>query len=471
MLLIRQLFPYLFYQCCCQYHFINYPGANIERKNSQWSPFFIVADRGNLELYQYVSEKVNLINPAKVDGRTPLDFAAMNGNLSICRFIVANSAEKNPKDVDGITTLHLAARYGQLLVCRMLVRNVSDKNPQCNLGRTPFHAAAIGESFHFEFDGALSLNVATTLEIGDWRYRRLEICKLFIENISDKNPSDMHGYTVLHAATRSGHLEICRLVIQSVINKNPQSHFGDTPLHEAARGGHLEVCRLLMESVDDIDPVNGRGELPLHESVRSGNIQVYKLLWGNGFRNLIIKKELVKIAFQEGNLDMCKFLVDNEENCNMNIINRVLFMTLLMYLNSFFGTNFRRIWPKHYFAAVCLNLMIPFTLQILYMKTFETFVSNVFVNNLLESGHSLHFLLFSILCIVFYSTFIVPYSRLARWHFYTSFLPRFNNAAYTLMLSLVSVLTSLLFWNPLSCLFYLCIFTALRFCIKRMKGF
>ena len=411
-----------------------------------------------------MSEKVNLINPAKVDGRTPLDFAAMNGNLRICRFIIANSAEKNPKDIDGITTLHLAARYGQLLVCRMLICNVSDKNPQCNLGRTPFHAAAIGESYHFEFDGALSLDVATTLEIGDWRYRRLEICKLLIENISDKNPSDMNGYTVLHAATRSGHLEICRLVIQSVVDKNPQCHFGHTPLHEAAGGGHLEVCRLLMKSVTDINPVNGRGEMPLHESVRSGNIQVYKLLRGNGARDLTIKKALVKIAFQDGNLDMCKFLVDNEENCNMNIITRVLFMNLLMYLNSFLGTNFQRTWPKHYFAAVCLNLLVPFTLQILYMKTCETFLSNVFINNLHESGHSLHFLLIGILCIVFYSTFISK-RRLARLHFYT-FLSRFQLVSFSVL-----VLSSFVFWNPLSCLFYLCIFTTLRFCIKRMKGF
>ena len=213
-----------------------------------------------------------------------------------------------------------------------------------------------------------------------------------------------------------------------------------------------------MKSVTNIDPVNGHGEMPLHESVRSGNIQVYKLLRGTGVRDLTIKKALVKIAFQRGNLDMCKFLVDNEENCNMNIITQVLFMNLLMYLNSFFGTNFRRTWPKHYFAAVCLNLLIPFTLQILYMKTFETFVSNVFINNLHESGHSLHFLLIGILCIVFYSIFISDI-RMTRLQFYTSFL------------SLVLVLTSFVFWNPFSCLFYLCIFTTLRFIIKRMKGF
>ena len=169
---------------------------------------------------------------------------------------------------------------------------------------------------------------------------------------------------------------------------------------------------------------------------------------------------------------MCKFLVDNEENCNMNIATRVLFIALLICLNScLYWTNLRRTWPKHYFAAIFVYLLAPFTLQILYMKTFETFVSNIFINNLLESGHSLHFLLFGILCIVFYSTFIVPYSILARLHFYTSFWPGFNNAAFRVVSFLVFVLTPFLFWNPLSCSFYLCIFTTLRFCIKRMKGF
>ena len=120
-----------------------------------------------------MSEKVNLINPAKVDGRTPLDFAAMNGNLRICRFIIANSAEKNPKDADGITTLHLAARNGHLEVCRLLIDNVTDKNLQCNLGWTPFHEAAFGGNLEwspqwnrnhhvsslscFKIDGALPL--------------------------------------------------------------------------------------------------------------------------------------------------------------------------------------------------------------------------------------------------------------------------------------------------------------------------
>ena len=143
----------------------------------------------------------------------------------------------------------------------------------------------------------------------------------------------------LHLAAENGHLEVCKLIIDKVNDKNPENEDGQTPLHEAAKGGHLEVCRLLMKSVTNIDPVNGHGEMPLHESVRSGNIQVYKLLRGIGAMDLTIKKALVKIAFQEGNLDMCKFLVDNEENCNMNVTTRVLFMTLLMYLNSFFDNN------------------------------------------------------------------------------------------------------------------------------------
>ena len=159
---------------------------------------------------------------------------------------------------------------------------------------------------------------------------------------------------------------------------------------------------------------------------------------------------------------MCKILFDNEENCNMNIITRILFINLLMCLNRLFGTNFRRTWPKHYFAAVCLNLLVPFILQILYMETFETFVSNVFVNDLLESGHSLHFLLIGILCCVFYTTFIAPL------HLYTSLLS--NMAFQNLPYLVLSFLTLFLIRNPFSCWFYLCIFITLRFCIQRLKG-
>ena len=390
---------------------MNYPVANIERKNSQWSPSFIVADRGNLGLYQYVSEKVDLINPAKSDGRTALDFAAMNSNLGICKFIIKNSADKNPKDMDNVSTLHLAARYGHLEVCKLIFDHVSDENPNCSLGWTPFHEAAFGGSLEmnymwnqdtrsmrrFKIDGALQLDIAN-----DNSY--LEICKLMIENISDKNPSGLMGFTVLHLAAergqfeicklimenlqdknpadhsgqtplhffaRHGNLEFCRLALQTAVDKNPQTQTAQTPLHAAARGGHFEVCRLLMENVADSNPINTYGQMPLHESVQSGNVQLCKLLIDNGgdvlstfapMYGVTIKDSLVRIAYEKGDLDMCKLLVDNEENCKLNPITRTLFMALMMCMYFIAGSGFDTTWPKHACAAHFLSLSVIFTL-------------------------------------------------------------------------------------------------------------
>ena len=69
----------------------------------------------------------------------------------------------------------------------------------------------------------------------------MEICKLIIENVDDKNPADRNGMTPLHRAAEYGHLDICKLIIQNVEDKNPPSNDRSTPLHWAAENGHLEV--------------------------------------------------------------------------------------------------------------------------------------------------------------------------------------------------------------------------------------
>ena len=369
-----------------------------------------------------MSEKVDCINPAKVNGRTALDFAAMNGKLGICKFIIENSADKNPKDIDDVSTLHLAARYGHLEVCKLIFDHVSDKNPTCSLGWTPFHEAAFGGSlelgkccwnWHYypfrrlKIDGAKPIDVATTngyLEIcrfiiksisdknpsGPMGFTALhiaavcghfEICKLIMENLLDKNPEDQMGHTPLHFFARHGHLEICELVIQSLDDKNPQCHDGDTPLHEAARVGHLEVCRLIMENVansnGNLNPINGFRQMPIHESVRSGNVQLCKLMIDNCGdvlstystdytpMDVTIKDSLVRIAYQKGDLDMCKLLVDNEENCKLNPISRTLFMALMMCMYFTGGrSGFDTTWPKHARVAFFLGFLVFYTLLV-----------------------------------------------------------------------------------------------------------
>ena len=66
---------------------------------------------------------------------------------------------------------------------------------------------------------------------------RLEMCKLIMEYIQDKNPEDNEHFTALHLAAQNGHLETCKLILDNVTNKNPGDNDGFTPLHSAAQNG------------------------------------------------------------------------------------------------------------------------------------------------------------------------------------------------------------------------------------------
>ena len=53
-----------------------------------------------------------------------------------------------------------------------------------------------------------------------------------------------NGQTPLHRAARSGHLDICKILLENIMDKNPITNNGWTPLHYAAKSGHFEVCKI-----------------------------------------------------------------------------------------------------------------------------------------------------------------------------------------------------------------------------------
>ena len=88
---------------------------------------------------------------------------------------------------------------------------------------------------------------------------------MIIKNVEDKNPRNHFvGTTPLHLAARRGHLEVCKLIIEFIENKNSQNKWNGTPLHEAAGYGHLQVCKLIIENIEDKNPKNNLGDTPLH---------------------------------------------------------------------------------------------------------------------------------------------------------------------------------------------------------------
>ena len=83
------------------------------------------------------------------------------------------------------------------------------------------------------------------------------IKKLAIETqMFFKFMTDRKNVSPLHIAVQNGHFEICRLIIEKVENKNPTDDYGWTPFHFAARYGFYDICRLFINKVEDKNPAN-----------------------------------------------------------------------------------------------------------------------------------------------------------------------------------------------------------------------
>ena len=154
------------------------------------------------------------------------------------------------------TPLLRAASKGHLEVCKLIIQNLQDKNPTTVEG-TPLHLAA--------------------------QEGHLEVCKLFMDNIKDSSPDVVLKGTPLHLAAGNGHLNIYKLLIEKSYSKNPRSRYDwSSPLHKAAENGHLEVCDLIIKktklgiSEEDVNHMT-----PLHLAARNGHIDVCRLIMKN----------------------------------------------------------------------------------------------------------------------------------------------------------------------------------------------
>ena len=113
----------------------------------------------------------------------------------------------------------MAVKHSSLKVCRFIVEKIQVPTHYTN---TALHKA---------------------LHIAAWK-GRLEIYKIIMEKVADKNPF-FSGCTPLHLTAVSGNLEMCRLILEKVNDKNPVSDYGLTPKDVAKNCHHHEIVKLL----------------------------------------------------------------------------------------------------------------------------------------------------------------------------------------------------------------------------------
>ena len=235
------------------------------------SLFHILVSEGDIDLFKYVARNVGYTHMfgtknSRCDGYhyTPLHEAASIGNFDICKFIIDQVDDKNPANDNGYTPFHMAANYyrnteiwGHFEICQLIFEATGFQNPSNEYGLTPLCLAA--------YNG------------------NLQICKMIIEKLDDKNPatgSDRN--TPLHNAAKQGHFEICKLIIGKVVVKNPRNIDGETPLHHAAENCHFEICQLIInDTIEEKNPSDNRGNTPLHHAAKNSNLEICKLICGD----------------------------------------------------------------------------------------------------------------------------------------------------------------------------------------------
>ena len=188
-----------------------------------------------------------------IENENELD--AHEANLQCIELAEKNQQlEKKNKDLtDKIhKELYQAADHGHLDVFKILMDMVEDKNPKDPFGRTLLHE--VGKMGH-----------------GD-------IFEMILEEVQDKNPKDNSGLTPFHEAAENGQEEICRIILGQVEDKNPKDSRGKTPLHEAAENKHEEICQMILDEVEDKNPKDQFGETPLHIAAKYEHYEICELI-------------------------------------------------------------------------------------------------------------------------------------------------------------------------------------------------
>ena len=250
-----------------------------------WEDFMKVAKSSYLRvIHWYTNFSVSLTK------KIVEKFGAAIIIVSILREIFGNFTRGKKQNSEYLqyqmnTPLHLAANRGQLAAYQLIMENIDNKNPAHFISP---EMQVLNKEKGKSFLGFGS-NISTPLHLAA-KNGHLSVCKLIIENVSDKNPISqatqqwINHWTPFHLAAHNGHFSVCELLINIISEKNPGDHTLWTPLHSAAQKGHLRVVKLIMSSISACqicNTIDKYGNTPLklslqyhHEKIRTA-IQEY----------------------------------------------------------------------------------------------------------------------------------------------------------------------------------------------------
>ena len=292
------------------------------------SPMHFAAMYGNICVLKSLTNDSAISDyPRNARRRTPLHYAALNGQLEAFKILLQKYGNVNPKDEEDHTPLFMAARNGHFEVCQFIIEQC-EKNNSSNgkRGLTPLHkavkngltplrlAACYG---HLRVCKLLYENMSSNLDDEEWvALLRIaacgekgsdggdyDVCNFFVNEVRNKYFDNVDS--ILCSAARTGNLKICKLYVENlnIIPKNKYFQYSKpTSLHVAARKGHFEVFKVIMKSFKNINPTDENGNTPLHLAAGIGHFHLCELILSNvKNKNPRNNYDLLPIDFAEEN--------------------------------------------------------------------------------------------------------------------------------------------------------------------------
>ena len=69
------------------------------------------------------------------------------------------------------------------------------------------------------------------------------------------------------------------MIFEIVDEKSPLTKIGDTPLHNAVESGNLEICKFIIENKSNPNLRSHDRDTPLHLAAAFGNLAIFKFLF------------------------------------------------------------------------------------------------------------------------------------------------------------------------------------------------